>query len=153
MGKVKKIFFVLFAVLIMIQFIRPARNMGPMGTADIANQLRMPSKVEGILKTACYDCHSNNTRYPWYAHVQPMGWLLSNHIRDGKDDLNFNEFGAYSKRMQLSKLRAIGSSVKEGSMPLPSYTFLHQDAKLSVEARALVIDWAANTRDSLEATK
>ncbi len=153
MEKGKKILLALLAVLIMIQFIRPARNMGPIGTVDIAYQLMLPSNVEGILKTSCYDCHSNNTRYPWYAHVQPMGWLLSNHIREGKDDLNFNEFDAYSKRMQLSKLRAIGSSLKENSMPLSSYTFLHQDAKLTKETKALIIDCAAKTKDRLEAKK
>jgi hypothetical protein len=111
----------------------------------------VPGSVEGILKTSCYDCHSNKTCYPWYANIQPMGWVLANHIKDGKDDLNFNEFGTYTKRRQLSKLKAIGSSVKEGTMPLPSYTLLHQDAILSKEEKTLVTDWATKTRDSLEA--
>ncbi len=82
-----------------------------------------------------------------------MGWMMANHIKDGKDDLNFNEFGAYSKRRKLSKLKAIGSSVKDGSMPISSYTILHQDAKLSKDEKRLVTDWATKTIDSLEAKK
>ncbi len=151
MSILKKILLVLLLVFIAMQFIRPARNIGQVGQADIANRLMVPGSVEGILKTSCYDCHSNNTRYPWYANIQPMGWVLANHIKDGKDDLNFNEFGTYTKRRQFSKLKAIGSSVKEGTMPLPSYTLLHQDAILSKEEKTLVTDWATKTRDSLEA--
>jgi len=151
MSILKKILLVLLLVFIAMQFIRPARNIGQVGQADIANRLMVPGSVEGILKTSCYDCHSNKTRYPWYANIQPMGWVLANHIKDGKDDLNFNEFGTYTKRRQLSKLKAIGSSVKEGTMPLPSYTLLHQDAILSKEEKTLVTDWATKTRDSLEA--
>ncbi len=151
MSILKKILLVLLLVFIAMQFIRPARNIGQVGQADIANRLMVPGSVEGILKTSCYDCHSNNTCYPWYAHIQQMGWVLANHIKDGKDDLNFNEFGTYTKRRQLSKLKAIGSSVKEGTMPLPSYTLLHQDAILSKEEKTLVTDWATKTRDSLEA--
>jgi len=151
MSILKKILLVLLLVFIAMQFIRPARNIGQVGQADIANRLMVPGSVEGILKTSCYDCHSNKTCYPWYANIQPMGWVLANHIKDGKDDLNFNEFGTYTKRRQLSKLKAIGSSVKEGTMPLPSYTLLHQDAILSQEEKTLVTDWATKTRDGLEA--
>jgi hypothetical protein len=151
MSRTKKILLALLIVFIAIQFIRPARNIGQVSQADIVKQFMVPVNVEGILRTSCYDCHSNNTRYPWYANIQPMGGLLANHIKDGKDDLNFNEFGTYTKRRQLSKLKAIGSCVKEGTMPLPSYTLLHPDAKLSKEEKTWVIDWATKTRDSLEA--
>jgi hypothetical protein len=112
-------------------------------------QFKTPTNVAGVLKISCYDCHSNNTRYPWYANIQPMGWLLADHIKDGKAELNFEEFGSYSKRRQLSKLKSIAGSVKDGSMPLASYTWMHRDAKLSAEKRALIIDWATRTRDSL----
>jgi hypothetical protein len=106
--------------------------------------------VQKILIASCTDCHSNNTRYPWYANIQPVGWLLANHIKQGKAELNFSEFGNYSSRRQASKLKAIRYSVKDGSMPLSSYTFLHQDAKLSKENKALIIEWAAKTRDRFE---
>ena len=147
----RKISLVLLIVLVAMQFIQPARNAnGQAMPADITKHFTVPTSVESILKTSCYDCHSNNTRYPWYANIQPMGWLLSNHIKDGKAELNFNEFGNYSKRRRLNKLKATSNSIKDGSMPLSSYTFLHRAAKLSKENKALVIKWAMNTRDSLE---
>jgi hypothetical protein len=147
----KKISLVLLIVLVAMQFIQPARNAnGQAMPADITTHFSVPTSVESVLKTSCYDCHSNNTRYPWYANIQPMGWLLSNHIKNGKAELNFNEFGNYSKRRQLSKLKAINNSIKDGTMPLSSYTFLHQDAKVSKENKALIIEWATSTRDSLE---
>ena len=109
-----------------------------------------PADVAGVLKTACYDCHSNNTNYPWYANIQPMGWLLSKHIKAGKAELNFNEFGSYSKRRQSSKLKAIANSVKDGLMPLSFYTLIHGDAKLDVHKKQVIIDWFMKTKDSLD---
>ncbi len=147
----------MFAVLIAfiaIQFIQPARNQnGQVLTTDIIRTFIVPDSVLNIFKTSCYDCHSNNTRYPWYANVQPMAWLLADHIKNGKADLNFDEFGSYPKRRQLSKLKSIAGSVKDGSMPIASYTWMHRDAKLSAQKRTLIIEWATRTRDSLELKK
>lgn len=141
----------LVIVFVAIQFMRPARNTNHTVLASgIIKQYNVPLNVEVLLRTACFDCHSNNTRYPWYANVQPMGWLLADHIKDGKAKLNFDEFGNLSKRRQLSKLKSIAGSVKDGSMPIASYTWLHKDAKLLVENKASIIDWAIKTRDSLE---
>jgi hypothetical protein len=107
------------------------------------------ANVAGVLKTSCYDCHSNNTRYPWYANIQPVGWLLANHVKDGKEELNFNEFTSYSKRRQLSKMKSIQNSIKDGSMPLPAYTVFHNDAKLSEESKASILQWTSKVIDSL----
>jgi hypothetical protein len=151
MRLLKKGLIALLIVLVAIQFIQPARNANQQEiSSDIAKQYNVPLKVQGLLRTACYDCHSNNTRYPWYANIQPMGWLLADHIKDGKAELNFDEFGSYPKRRQLSKLKSIAGSVKDGSMPIASYTWMHRNAKLLAEKRALIIDWAIRTRDSLE---
>lgn len=138
-------------VFVAIQFGQPPRNKGHVGEGDITKHFIVPAYVGGILKSSCYDCHSNNTRYPWYANLQPMGWLLADHIKDGKAELNFDEFGSYPKRRQLSKLKSIAGSVKDGSMPIASYTWMHSDAKLSAEDKASIIDWATITRDNLEA--
>jgi len=103
-----KISLVLLIVLVAMQFIRPPRNRnGQVMPADLTQHFKVPASVESIIKTSCYDCHSNNTEYPWYANIQPMGWLLANHIKNGKAELNFNDFGSYSKRRQLNKLKAI----------------------------------------------
>ncbi|MEJ7738301.1 MAG: heme-binding domain-containing protein [Chitinophagaceae bacterium] len=151
MSRLTKILLVLLPGVIAIQFIKPARNIsGQVSEADITKRFNVPANVEGILNTSCSDCHSNNTRYPWYANIQPMGWLLANHIKEGKAELNFSEFGNYSGRRQLSKLKAIGNSVKDGSMPLSSYTLIHRNAKLSKENKVLIIEWAARAKDSLE---
>jgi len=147
----KKVLIALLIVVVAIQFIQPVRNSNQQKIASgITKQYTVPSNVEVLLRTACYDCHSNNTRYPWYANIQPMGWLLANHIKDGKAELNFDEFGSYSKRRQLSKLKSIAGSVKDGSMPIASYTSMHRDAKLSTENKALIIDWATRTRNNMK---
>jgi hypothetical protein len=147
----KKIIVGAVVVFILIQFIRPERNTSSqLLPSDISRVLSLPDSVKSLLKAACYDCHSNNTRYPWYANIQPMGWLLADHIKDGKAELNFDEFGSYSKRRQLSKLKAIAGSVKDGSMPLESYTWMHKEAKLSAHHKASISSWAIQTRDSLE---
>ena len=152
MSPLKKISLALLVVLIVIQFIQPARNInGHMTQGDITKQISVPSDVQSILKASCYDCHSNNTKYPWYANIQPMGWILAKHIKEGKADLNFDDFGNYITRRQSSKLKAIANSVKDGSMPLSSYTLMHSDAKLDDNEKQRIIDWALETKDSLEA--
>ena len=130
---------------------QPAHNKsGMVLPADITKTLNVPDKVLDIFKNSCYDCHSNNTRYPWYVNIQPMGWMMARHIRNGKENLNFSEFATYSKRKQANKLRAIETSIKDGSMPISSYTIMHTDARLSKEDTTVIIKWAANAKDSLE---
>lgn len=147
----KKILLALLIAFVAIQFIRPAKNLGgQLSTADITNTITVPDKLLDVFKNSCYDCHSNNTRYPWYINIQPMGWIMAKHIKEGKANLNFSEFGSYSKRQQASKLNAIAASMKEGTMPLSSYTIMHTDAKLSEENKKLIREWALNAKDSLE---
>ena len=154
MKRYKKILLVLLIVCIAIQFIQPAHNAsGQVLPIDITKTVSVPDKVLDIFKNSCYDCHSNNTRYPWYVYIQPMGWMMARHIKNGKKNLNFSEFGSYSLRKQVNKLRAIETSIKEESMPLSSYTIIHTDAKLSEEDRKLITDWISNTKDSLENKK
>jgi len=141
-------------VLILIQFIQPARNKnGQVLPTDITRTYTVPPNVKTILEAACYDCHSNNTRYPWYAHIQPGGWWLAKHIRDGKEELNFSEFGAYSARRQANKLRSIENSLNDGTMPLLSYTLFHKDARLTNEQKAQITAWVGKLKDSLAASK
>lgn len=154
MRRTKEILLTILIVFIAIQFIRPAKNSSnAVPASDMLPNFNVPSNVAHILKTSCYDCHSNNTRYPWYADIQPMGWLLAKHIKEGKEELNFNEFTTYSNRRQLSKLKSIVNSIKDGSMPLSSYTMLHDDAKLSEESKALIIGWTSKTTDSLSGAR
>ncbi len=100
----------------------------------------VPDSDSNVLATACYDCHSNNTRYPFYVHIQPVAWLMSKHIKNGKADLNFSEFGTYSVRKQQSKLKAIINSIQNDEMPLSSYKLMHKDANLTQDEKALIVD-------------
>ena len=137
-----------------IQCIQPARNKsGQVLQTDITNTVTVPSNVKTILVAACYDCHSNNTRYPWYSYIQPGGWWLANHIKEGKEELNFSEFGTYSHRRQINKLRSIETSIKDGAMPLSSYTLLHKGARLTNDEKALIIAWTNKVKDSLTTGK
>ena len=143
---------VVLAVLTAIQLIQPLPNKGsPANEFNLVT--RPPISIDQQLRVACYDCHSNNTQYPWYAHVQPLGWILSNHISKGKKDLNFDEFGRYSQRRQVSKLKSIQSSIEDGTMPLSSYTLLHPQAKVSKEQRASIIQWISKATDSLSQSR
>lgn len=140
------------AVLLAAQAIRPERNLGPEtpGPDDLRTLHPLPPAVLARLETACFDCHSNRTRYPWYASVQPLAWWLDQHVRDGKRELNFSSWGTYSQRRQTSQLDAIVDAITDKTMPLPSYTWAHRDAILSKADADLLIDWAETLRDEIE---
>lgn len=141
---------VLVTLFIIIQLIPRGHNeKGDKPVSDITQIYTVPANVGALLKKSCYDCHSEHTDYPWYAQLQPFRYMLDGHIRGGKAELNFNEFGTYSSRKQRSKLRAISESLEEGSMPLSSYTLIHRNAILSKEDKALLMNWVKLAGDSL----
>lgn len=145
----KKILFLVFPAVIAIQFFRPARNKsGQVLPTDFAKVYAVPPPLQTVLKNACYDCHSNNTTYPWYVNVQPVAWMMANHIRNGKEKLNFSDFGSYMGRRRSSKLKEIANQVRDDEMPLSSYKWMHKEARLSAEDKALLIDWFNKTADS-----
>ena len=133
-----------------IQFIRTPKNIaaGP-DPRDILAIHPAPPAVQEILRNACYDCHSNTTRYPWYAEIQPLGWWLGTHINDGKKRLNFSAFFDYPAKRADIKLEAAADEVSEGNMPLPSYTLAHPDARLNPEQVKALTDWFTQVRISI----
>jgi len=139
----KKIGLGLLAVMVIIQFIRPTRNTS---TAESPNEIskyyEVPADIHAVLKKSCYDCHSNNTVYPWYTNIQPVGWWLQDHVNEGKGELNFDEFGTYDQKKAKHKFEEIEEVVNEGEMPLSSYTLIHGDAKLSPEQSSAIAAWA-----------
>ncbi len=146
----KKALLTLLIVFIAIQFIQPAHNKnGQVLPTDIVKLYNVPLNVQSVVKTSCYDCHSNNTRYPWYFNIQPLGWMLNSHVTNGKENLNFSDLGSYSERKQKNKFRAIAKSIDEGSMPLWQYTIIHKDARLTTETKALITNWIEKTKDSI----
>lgn len=136
-------------VFLGMQFDRPEKNLTNDQGKHLSTLFAIPDSVEVVLQTACYDCHSNKTRYPWYAEIQPVGQWMDGHIKAGKKDLNFSEFASYRPRRQFIKLGQIEELVTEGVMPLPSYTDMHADAILSGAQKQLLIRWTKALRDSL----
>lgn len=152
MSRIKKILLALLVVFIAIQFIQPAHNKTvQVLPTDFVKVFTVPNNVQSVLQAACYDCHSNNTNYPWYSKIQPMAWMMARHINNGKDKLNFSDFGSYTSRRQISKLKGIANQIKDDEMPLSSYKWMHKNARLSKEQKNLIIDWMNKTADSLSA--
>jgi hypothetical protein len=150
MRPIKKIILTFCIVFIAIQFIQPAHNKsGELLPVDFTKVYPIPNNVQTILQNACYDCHSNNTNYPWYSNIQPMAWMMKRHIDNGKEKLNFSEFGSYSSRRQISKLKGIANQIKDDEMPISSYKAMHKKANLTKEEKSLVMDWMNKTADSL----
>ena len=140
----KKALFVFALAFIAIQFIRPSRNSnisGKVFSADISNSYFIPENLYALLLNSCYDCHSNNTNYPWYSYIQPINWQMESHIKKGKEKLNFSEFGDLSSRRQNSKLREIEVSINDSTMPMSVYTLMHRKARLSQEDKESLINW------------
>lgn len=146
----KSIGVILLVVIVGIQFIPKARNQSDeILSTDFIKTFNAPDNIGSLLKTSCYDCHSNNTNYPWYNKIQPVSWFLAIHIKVAKEELNFSEFGDYSSRKQKSKLKSIVSQIKDKEMPLSSYTIIHRDAILSESEKLELENWLNELRESL----
>jgi len=134
-------------LLVIAQFVQNNSNNGEAASPnDITHAVAVPPTVLQTLQTSCYDCHSNHTNYPWYAHIQPTGWWLNNHITDGKRELNFSEFNTYTTKRKNKKLEEIAEQVEKGEMPLDSYLWIHRDAKLTKAQANELINWAKSTK-------
>ena len=148
----KRTAIVLSVCLIIIQFFRQEKNSNATVTdKDITKTSAAPPNVQAILARSCYDCHSNNTVYPWYANFQPVAWWLADHINEGKRELNFSTFTTRKIAVQNHKLDEIIKNVKEGEMPLNSYTWIHSDARLTDEQRGIITNWAQSLMDTIKA--
>lgn len=148
----KKILIAIVAILVIIQFFHPTKNIdSSLQKNAIETKYNVPDSVKRILAVACADCHSNNTKYPWYSHIQPVAWWLASHVKDGKKHFNLDEFTAYSLKRQDHKLEELVESQQDHWMPLESYTIIHTDAKLSEKQRKALIDWANETRKIIQA--
>jgi hypothetical protein len=148
----KKISWALLIIIVVIQFIRPGKNKAATVSANSISQHHVvPPEVDKILSRACNDCHSNNTNYPWYSNIQPVGWWLASHVKDGKNQLNFSEFAAYEPKGQHHKLEEIIEEVKEGHMPLDSYLWIHDEAKLTADEKKTLLLWASVLADQIAA--
>ena len=146
----KTIAWILLIAFVGIQFFPTERNQSEAEYAtDFMEVNTVPPMVQNKIEVSCYDCHSNNTKYPWYNKVQPVAWFLEDHIEEGKNELNFNEWGDYSDRRKNSKLRSIISQIEDDEMPLDSYTFIHRDAKFSESEKKEILKYMTQLKNKL----
>ena len=148
-----KILLSLLAILVIIQFIRPAKNESNDESKGIATKYKVPEDVAAILKVACNDCHSNKTEYPWYGNIQPVYWWLAHHVEEGTHELNLSTLAGKKVGLQNKKFKEIIEQVEKKEMPLTEYTYLglHSGANLSDAQRQTLIHWAQTNMDSLKA--
>ncbi len=144
---IKKILLGLIVLGVGIQFIRPAKNLSatPEKT-DLLVLHTAPAEVKQLLLMGCYDCHSENTRYPWYAEIQPLAWWLDAHVRDGKREFNFSTFGDLSAKKKASRLEEVIDQIGSRKMPLKSYTLVHRDAIFTDPQVKAINDWLESVR-------
>ncbi|RPA69444.1 cytochrome C [Cyclobacteriaceae bacterium YHN15] len=137
-------------VFLGIQFV--PNELPPVGTnnpGDIIQSGLVSQDVAALLKKSCYDCHSNESIYPWYSHIAPSSWLLAKDIREGREELNFSEWDNYDMMKKLGLLDDISIAVGEGEMPLGIYLLMHPSAKIDDAQRELIIAWAEDAMDLL----
>src|SRR5688572_6989459 len=128
MKRSKRIALLVLILAFVFQFVQPEKNKSEgLGDADITTVYDMPQDLHQVLVNKCYDCHSNNTRYPWYFNIQPIGWWLAAHVHEGKENLNFSEFKNYPAKRAYHKLEELKEVTEDGSMPLDAYVMLHKE--------------------------
>ena len=143
----KKIGILLLVVFIIAQFFGPEKNEGDITSVDAFYvDTNPPQDVKVILASACVDCHSDSTAYPWYNNITPVNYWLDEHITDGKKHFNMSKWNDYSDKKKDHKLDELAEEVGEKEMPLPSYTWTHGDADLSPAQIDAIVSWVKTTR-------
>jgi hypothetical protein len=135
--------YILLGSFIFIQFLRVEKNVSHEVSPNdflVANH-DLPEMLQSAIKTSCYDCHSNNTNYPWYAHIAPFSWIIDQHIRNGKHELNFSQFDTLSSKKKIAILDEICEVVGDSTMPPQNYLMLHRDAALDFDDISALCDW------------
>ncbi|MCB2219905.1 MAG: heme-binding domain-containing protein [Bacteroidetes bacterium] len=150
MGKeLRIILLVLLAAFIVIQLIPANRPVNEQGNYDFFVENEVPEDVEEIIRNACYDCHSQEVYYPWYAYVAPASWQVAKDVRHGRNNLDFSKWNQFDKREKLNLLDEIGDEVGEGGMPLTIYTIIHPEAKLTIAERERVVNWSESLAEKV----
>ena len=155
MKKALKIIAIIFVVaFIVIQFIRPDFTNPPVNQAEtLEANLQVPENVQAILNRSCADCHTNNTKYPWYSYIQPSAWFLAQHIEEGRGQVNFSTWKTYPAAKQRRKLSEVCEQVQSKEMPLPSYLWIHRDAQMSDADIKTLCDWTETEQAKIVETK
>lgn len=145
----RAVLFVFLVLFIGAQFVRPDRTNPPSPPGG-SLMSKMTPQVAAIVDRACRDCHTNDTRWPWYTNITPTNWLVANHVQHGREHVNFSTWSAYDEDEQDKFLGGICSLPKRGRMPVPSYLFIHGEARLSDADVAALCAWSEKMRDMLQ---
>lgn len=147
----KKVLIVILVAFIIIQFFPIDKtNPPPTPGMDFLKIKKTPSEIAQIITTSCYDCHSNETKYPWYSNFSPFSWFLKNHIDEGRKHLNFSTFAVYEPKKQVHLLQECIEMTEKEEMPLPSYYIGHQNAKLTSAQRQKLIQYFKKAKQDTE---
>lgn len=120
-----------------MQLVRPEKTNPP-----VTGEIETSPEVKALLKRACYDCHSNETTWPWYSNVAPISWVVAHHVDEGREELNFSAWSSYEPKRQAHKLEEAEEVIASGDMPLPGYAPMHPEAKLTDAEKQTLLDWA-----------
>lgn len=149
----KKILIVLLVAFIFIQFFPIDKTNPPSNEGmDFIKIKNTPEPIANIIRNSCYDCHSNETKYPAYSYIQPAGWLLKNHIDEARLELNFSSFATYDPKRQAHKLEEAADYVEKKVMPLESYLILHPEAKLTDQKREQLATYFRKVQQQINQT-
>lgn len=141
----KNIFIVVVAIIVIIQFFRIDKTQPAVNPeTDYISMVQPSDEIKGLIKNACYDCHSNETVYPWYTNIAPVSWMIKSHINEGREQLNFSEWGNYQPGKRGHKQDECKEMLVEGEMPLKGYTIMHSSANMTDEQKAVLIKWFTN---------
>jgi hypothetical protein len=147
----KKIFYFLLVLFAIIQLFQPDRNNSTENLkSELTNLYKLPDSIENLLSTTCYDCHSNNTDYPFVINIQPFGWYMESKVTKGKKHLNFSEFGNYKKEEAIEKLEDIDLAMQNNRMPLQAYRWYNSESNLTEEQRATISAWAKQLKEIIK---
>ncbi len=142
-----RILLIVVAVLVVIQFFQIDKTSPEKDpTKDFLAMAQPPQEIETLIRQGCYDCHSYDTKYPWYTYINPLGWLIKDHIEDGRAHLNFAIWTDYSPEKRAHKLEECYEEIQEGEMPFRAYANMHPEAQLSDEQRVLLANWFRTSR-------
>ncbi|AZA48148.1 cytochrome C [Chryseobacterium carnipullorum] len=142
MKTVKKVLFWTLVVFALIQFIPIDKVNKPVDKAvNFVDAKKTPEKIRGLIKGACYDCHSNETVYPKYANIAPISWSVKSHVNEGRERLNFSIWGTYNKELKESMLSKASQNIQNKLMPMPGYIVYHKEANLSDAERTLLVHY------------
>lgn len=145
--KLKKILLAIFILVVIAQFFGPEKNQADNSTySAFVSETNPSEEVLTLLQNSCFDCHSNNTSYPWYSHITPVNYWMSHHVNEGKEHFNISDWTNYSTGKKDHKIHEVIETIENNSMPLDSYTWTHNDAILSDDQKQLIINWAQEVR-------